>query len=392
MRKEKKESHTVFLDNNATTPISPEILAEMLPFLQGEFGNASSRNSLGKIAREAISRAHEQCANLFKCEPDEIIFTSGGTEAINTAIIGTLEAQPEGPKRIVTTPVEHLATLNTCRYLAAKGHEVVEIPVRSDGGVDLEKLRELLETPTTLVSIMWANNETGVMFPIREIASIAKENGCIFHTDAVQAVGKVDVDLSNTDVDLMSISGHKCHAPKGIGALFIRKNMRISPLLRGGHQEHSLRAGTENVAGIVGLGKTCEMINNGNESDSRKICRLRDDLEEKLLHRFPTTTIYGKKTLRVNNTSLIGFLGVDNERLLDDMEQRGVIASLGSACSSETLDPSHVLIAMGVSSQLARNVIRFSLSRYVTQEEIDFSVDVVSELIEKQMAIKLLLD
>jgi cysteine desulfurase len=365
---------TVYADNNATTRVAPEVLEAMLPFFKEQFGNPSSMHYLAKPAEQAITKAREQVACLLNADPSEIVFTSCGTESDNAAIRGVLAALPH-KKHIITTRVEHPAVRNVCQYLGKNGYRVTELSVDKTGQIDLDELRETLDDDTALVSIMWANNETGVIFPVREIADMVKSRGALLHCDAVQAAGKLPVDLRTVNIDLLSISGHKLHAPKGIGVLYIRKGTYFAPLMIGGHQEKGRRAGTENVPYIVGLGKACELALEQMEDEQTRVKSLRDRLEQELLEKALDASVNGDPTNRLPNTTSISFKYIEGEAILLMLSAEGIAASSGSACTSGSLEPSHVLRAMGVPFTRVHGSIRFSLSRYNSAEDITYIVE-----------------
>ncbi len=372
----------VYTDNNATTRVADEVRKEMLPYFSKLYGNPSSMHAFGGQIEKALKKAREQVTYLLHADPSEIIFTSCGTESDNTAIRSTLESYPE-KRHIITTRVEHPAVRNLCRHLSKHGYELTEIPVDRKGRLDLEILRHSIRDDTAIVSIMWANNETGVIFPIQEIAMLCKERNVVFHTDAVQAVGKVPINLKNIPIDLLSLSGHKLHAPKGVGVLYVRKGTRFSPFLIGGHQESGRRGGTENVASIIGLGKACELAEKHLEEENAKVRMLRDRLQAGLLAAIPNALISGKGAERLPNTLSICFEYVEGEAILLLLSEKGICASSGSACTSGSLEPSHVLRAMGVPFTAAHGSIRFSLSVYNTQEEIDYILAKLPPVIER---------
>lgn len=373
---------TIYLDNNATTRVAPEVLEAMLPYLSDLYGNPSSAYTFGgRVARE-IREAREQVASLLGASPDEIIFTSCGSESDNTAIMSALDTEKD-KTHIVTSRVEHPAIKVLCGHLAKQGYKVTEIPVDREGRLDMNRYRESLTPDTAMVSLMWANNETGVVFPVEEAAQMAKDRGVLFHTDAVQAVGKIPIDLNNSAVDMMSISGHKLHAPKGVGVLYVRKGTKFSPFLIGGHQEHGRRGGTENAAGIIALGKACELAAKNMEEENTRVRGLRDKLEKEILNKVPNSRINGGLAERLPNTSNISFEFIEGEAILLLMDELGICASSGSACTSGSLQPSHVLRAMGVPFTMAHGSIRFSLSIFNTEKEIDFVVEEVPPIIEK---------
>jgi cysteine desulfurase len=362
---------TVYLDNNATTRPDPEVLDAMLPFLTEHWGNPSSMHTFGGNVRRPVEQAREQVAALLGADPAEIVFTSGGTESDNTALRGAVEAAPGRPL-VITSRVEHPAVLEPCRLLRDQGYSLAEIGVDSEGRLNLDELRAELERGPSVASLMWANNETGVIFPIAKVAALVKAAGGLVHTDAVQAVGKVPIDLKAVPVDLLSLSGHKLHAPKGVGALYIRRGTRLKALLMGGHQEHNRRSGTENVPGIVALGKACELAGKQMAGDARRMAALRDRLESGLLATCPDSRVNGDRANRMPNTTNISFEYIEGESILYHLSDLGVAASSGSACSSGSLEPSHVLRAMGIPFTAVHGSIRFSLSRFTTAEEVEF--------------------
>lgn len=373
---------TIYLDNNATTMVAPEVLEEMLPYFCDLYGNPSSIHTFGGQVAKKIAEAREKAASLLGAEPDEIVFTSCGTESDNAAILSALSVNP-GKNHIVTSRVEHPAVKVLCERLAAKGYRVTELPVDSDGMIDMDAYRRFLTPDTAVVSIMWANNETGVIFPVEEMASIAKERGIMFHTDAVQAAGKIPINMKNNEIDMLSISGHKLHAQKGIGILYIRKGTSFSPFLIGGHQEKGRRGGTENVPGIIGLGKACELAYLNMERENNYVKSLRDRLENALLKKIPRCKVNGHRQNRLPNTTNMSFESVEGESILLLLDQYGICASSGSACTSGSIQPSHVLRAMGVPYTMIHGSVRFSLSIYNTEEEIDFVIDVMPKIIER---------
>jgi len=370
------------MDNNATTKVADEVLEEMLPSLKDFYGNPSSMHTFGGKVGKKIRQAREQIAELLSCDPAEIIFTSGGTESDNTAIKGILAANP-GKRKIITTRVEHPAVLATCRELEGRGYSLVELGVNADGQIDLAELKEELDDNTAIVTIMYANNETGVIFPIDKISELVKNNGAVLHTDAVQAVGKIPLDLKNNSIDLLSLSGHKLHAPKGVGILYVRKGTRISPFMVGGHQEAGRRAGTENTPGIVALGKACQLASDNIIEENSRVKALRDKLEKAILKNCPSATLNGDKKNRLPNTTNISFEYIEGEAILLLLDQFGICASSGSACTSGSLEPSHVLRAMGVPFTAAHGSIRFSLSRYNTEDEVDFVIEKMPGIVNR---------
>ena len=374
----------IYLDNNATTRIAPEVLESMMPYLKDLYGNPSSMHTFGGQVGEAIAKARADVAALLGAEPSEITFTSCGTESDSTAILSALQTYPE-KRHIVTTRVEHPAVKNLCENLGSlTGHKyrVTRLKVDEQGMLDLDEYASALTDDTAIVSIMWANNETGVLFPIAQMARMAKEKGILFHTDAVQAVGKVPINLSELDVDFLSLSGHKLHAPKGVGVLYIKRGTLFVPFLTGGHQEKGRRGGTENVASIVGLGTACRLAAQNMAEENTRVRYLRDKLENGLLSRIPKSLLNGHKTERLPNTANISFEYVEGEAILLHMNTYGICASSGSACTSGSLEPSHVLRAMGVPFTAAHGSIRFSLSTYTKEEEIDFVLEKMPPIIE----------
>jgi len=373
----------VYVDFNATTPVEPEVLDAMLPYFSAEFGNAASIHTPGQKARGAVEAAREQVAALIGARPQEIVFTSGGTESDNHAIFGVV-AQPilavrsgEIGKHIITTAIEHEAVLNTCQALEKEGVHVTYLPTDHHGQVDIQELRRAIRPETVLITIMHANNELGTVQPLEEIGRIAAEADVHFHTDAVQSAGKIPIDVNALQVDLLSISGHKIYAPKGIGALFVRGGTRLRQLLYGGHHQRGFRPGTENVAGIVGLGKAAEIARTSLAEDARRVSALRDQSQQGLLHRVPQSRVNGGSAPRTPNTTNLVFPGVEGEALLIALDLKGLACSTGAACSSGAIEPSHVLTAIGLPPEEARASLRFSLGRHTTPSEIDFALNVV---------------
>jgi cysteine desulfurase len=373
---------TIYFDNNATTKVAEEVLEEMKPFFCELYGNPSSMHTFGGQVGRNIQKAREQVADLLGCDPGEIMFTSCGTESDNAAIKGTLAAMPQKHK-VITTRVEHPAVLSVCRDLQNHGYTVVELGVDKQGRFDLTELQERLDDDTALVTIMFANNETGVMFPIEKTAKLVTDKGVVFHTDAVQAVGKIPLNLSKTSIDLLSLSGHKLHGPKGVGVLYVRKGTRLSPFMLGGHQEAGRRAGTENVTGIIGLGKSCELAAKNIEEENRRVKYLRDKLESAILKSCPDSRVNGDRKNRLPNTTNISFEFIEGEAILLMLDKYGICASSGSACTSGSLEPSHVLRAMGVPFTAAHGSIRFSLSRYNTEEEVDYTIQIMPGIVNR---------
>ena len=373
---------TIYMDNNATTRVATEVLEAMLPFLTDRYGNPSSAYAFGGHVARNIRDAREQTAAILGALPEEIIFTSCGSESDNTAIMSALSTGKD-KMHIITSRVEHPAVKVLCNELAKQGYRVTEIPVDKEGHLDMYRYKESLTPDTAIVSLIWANNETGVIFPVEEAAQMARDRGILFHTDAVQAVGKIPIDLQNSAIDMLSISGHKLHAPKGIGVLYVRKGTKFSPFLIGGHQERGRRGGTENTASIIALGKACELAANRMEQENTRVKDLRDKLETELLRQVPHSRVNGGSAERLPNTSNISFESIEGESILLLMDEFGICASSGSACTSGSLQPSHVLRAMGVPFTMAHGSVRFSLSVYNTEEEVDFVVNKVPPIIEK---------
>ncbi|MEM6435748.1 MAG: cysteine desulfurase NifS [Cyanobacteria bacterium P01_D01_bin.115] len=371
----------IYLDNNATTRIDPAVLAAMLPYLSDFYGNPSSMHSFGGQVGAAVQTAREQVAALLGAEDTEIIFNSCGSEGNNTAIHAALAAQPD-KRHIMTTAVEHPAILNVCKHLEKKGYSITYLSVDSRGQIDLMELEASMTGGTALVTTMYANNETGVIFPVEQAGAIAKEYGATFHVDAVQAVGKVPIDLSTSTIDLLTLSGHKLHAPKGIGALYVRRGFRFRPFLLGGHQERGRRAGTQNVPAIVALGKAAELAQRDLPNTAQEGW-LRDCLEEQLLELIPDCQVNGGGAPRLPNTTNIGFKYIEGEAILFMLNREGICASSGSACTSGSLDPSHVLTAMGLPYTILHGSIRFSLSRFTTEAEIQHVLAVMPGIVER---------
>ena len=375
--------NVIYVDNNATTMVAPEVLDAMMPYFSTNYGNPSSMHSFGGNVAGAIKTARENVSNLIGAAPEEVVFTSCGTESDGTAIRAAIESYPD-KKHLVTSRVEHPAIKNLYEALAKKGYRTTFVPVDSKGRLDIDYLYNSLSDDTAIVSLMWGNNETGVIFPIEEISLEVKSRGILFHTDAVQAVGKIPMNVAETGVDMLSLSGHKFHSPKGIGALYIRKGTKFSPFMVGGHQEFGRRGGTENTASIIGLGKAAELAaahlaENGYE----RISQMRDKLEQTLLDKVPNALINGDPTNRLPNTTSVAFEYVEGEAILLMMNEYGICASSGSACTSGSLEPSHVLRAMGVPFTAAHGSIRFSLSRYNTDDEIDVILEKLPPVIER---------
>ena len=390
----------IYLDHNATTPVEPEVLDTMLPYFSAQFGNAASIHTTGQRARSAVETAREQVAVLLAARPQEIIFTSGGTESDNHAVFGIVRNAPGATKHIITTQIEHEAVLNACQALevaavsgardegAAHGKiEVTYLPVHSNGLVDPEAVREAIRPQTALITVMHANNELGTVQPLEEIGRIAAHADIYFHTDAVQSAGKLPIDVNKLGVDLLSLSGHKIYAPKGIGALYVKSGTKLRQLLYGGHHQRGFRPGTENVPGIVAFGKAAEVARHSHGDDAQRISALRNQLEQGLLSRIPDARANGAAAPRTPNTSNITFPGLEGEALLIALDLKGLAVSTGAACSSGAVEPSHVLTAIGLSSDDARASLRFSLGRQTTPAEIEFALTVVPTAVAQLRAI-----
>ena len=372
----------VYLDNNATTMVAPEVREAILPLLESEYGNPSSMHGLGGSSGKLLSEAREKVAAGLGCSPSEIIFTSCGTEGDNTAIHSAIESQPE-KKHIITTRVEHPAVLNVAKHLERKGYDITFLSVDSDGRMDLDQLRKAIRPDTALVSVMYANNESGVISPIEEMVQITKERGVLFHTDAVQAIGKIPIDLKTLPVDYLALSGHKIHAPKGVGVLFLRRNTPFRPFMLGGHQELGRRGGTENIPGIVGLGVAMDLAVKHIGEENTRVRAMRDRLEKGLMATIPDAMVNGIGAERLPNTLSIAFKYIEGEAMLLLLDQFGICASSGSACTSGSLEPSHVLRAMGVPFTYAHGSLRFSLSVYNTDEDIDLVLKELPPIISR---------
>ena len=375
-------SDLIYLDNNATTRVDPAVVEEMLPLLTESYGNPSSGYRFGQQVGKALETARERVAALIGCEPGEVLFTSCGTESSVAAIRSALEMDRDR-KHIVTTRVEHSATLKTCELLAKRGHPVTWLGVDGDGQIDLGELERSITDETAVVSIMWANNETGVLFPTEKIAEIVREKGAAFHTDAVQTVGKVPFRLNDMKVNFLSLSGHKLHAPKGVGVLYVNRRTKFTPLLTGGGQEGGRRAGTQNAASIVGLGKACELAAQQIVHEATAVKKLRDDFEAGILSKVEAVRVNGDRVNRLPNTTSLAFAGVESEALLMLLDQRGVCCSAGSACTTGQHEPSHVLRAMGYDDTRARGSLRFSFGRFNTAAEVARALEIISEVAAK---------
>jgi cysteine desulfurase len=373
----------IYMDNNATTAVRPEVLEAMLPFYREQFGNPSSVHWAGRAVAGAVEKAREQVARLINCSPAEVVFLSCGSEGDNMAIKGTADALRDKGNHIITTAVEHPAVLETCKYMEKQGYRVTYLPVDRDGMLDLGELEAAITDQTILISVMWANNETGNLYPIEEIGAIARKYKVRFHTDAVQAVGKVPVDVQKANVDLLVLSGHKLGAPKGVGAIYIRRGTKMTPLLHGGHQERNRRAGTHNVAALVGLGLACELAGAEMDATMARVRRLREKLEQGIMNAIPDVKLNGHPTQRLPNTLNISFAYIEGESLLLNFDMKGVAASSGSACTSGSLEPSHVMGAMCVEITLAHSSTRFSLGRDNTEEEVDYVLEILPPIVQR---------
>ena len=373
----------IYTDNNATTKVADEVIKEMLPYFGELYGNPSSMHTFGDLVEKKLRQARQRVADLINADPQEIIFTSCGTESDSSAINAAINAFPE-KKHIITSNVEHPAIRSLFQYLEkTKGYKVTFVPVDEKGRLDLDMLYNSMSDNTAIVSLMWANNETGVLFPIEEIAKKVTEKGILFHTDAVQAAGKVPIDVKKTGVDMLSLSGHKIHAPKGIGVLYVKKGFKFSSFLMGGHQENGRRGGTENTASIIGLGKACELARENMSNINTDVRELRDYLQTQLLEKIPSSSVNGDLNQRLPNTLFIGFDAVEGESILLMLDREGICASSGSACTSGSLEPSHVLMAMKVPFKSAHGSIRFSLSHYNTKEEMDVIITALVPVIQQ---------
>ncbi|MDB6152989.1 MAG: cysteine desulfurase NifS [Chthoniobacteraceae bacterium] len=375
-------SDIIYLDNNATTRVDPAVVEEMLPYLTEFYGNPSSGYRFGSQVGKALDQARERVANLIGCEPSEVIFTSCGTESTNASINSAL-LMDRDRQHIITTRVEHSATLKHCETLAKRGYEITWLGVDSNGQIDLAELERSIRSDTALVTVMWANNETGVLFPIGEIASIVRKKNVLFHTDAVQTIGKIPVNLADAKINFLSLSGHKLHCPKGVGVLYINKRTKFHPFSIGGGQEFGKRAGTQNVASIVALGKGCELAGQFMEHETTAVRAMRDEFESAILNRVAGSRINGDPINRLPNTSNLAFEGIDSEAVLLLLDQHGICCSSGSACTTGSVHASHVLKAMGFSEERARASLRFSFSRFNTAAEVQTAIEVVPQVIEK---------
>ena len=377
----------VYLDNSATTRMDSSVLEEMIPFLSDNYGNASSVYSIGRLSKKAIEDSREKVANILNCRPDEIYFTSGGSESDNTAIKGIARANREKGKHIITSKIEHLAVLDTCKKLEEDGFEVTYLDVDEYGRINLDELKSSIRKDTILISIMYANNEVGTIQQISQIGKIAKENNIYFHTDAVQAIGSVKIDVQAQNVDSLSLSAHKFYGPKGIGILYVKKDIKFEKFIDGGHQERNKRAGTENVANIVGLAKALEMAYDKLEEHTLKISQLRDYYENSVKESIPNIKINGDINDRLPGNSNISFIGVNGQDLLLNLDMMGICVSSGSACTSGSINASHVLMALGLDEDIARSSIRVSIGKYNTKEDIDYLVKNLIEIVDRQRKI-----
>jgi cysteine desulfurase len=379
------ESRMVYLDNNATTRVAPEVIEAMMPYLRDQWGNPSSIYRFGHDVGQRVEEARARVAALINADAREIVFTSCGTESNNTAIHAALLAQP-GKRHVITTAVEHSANIKYCHFLRKQGYEVTFLPVESDGSVDIHLVDQSIRPDTAIVSVMWANNETGVIFPIEEIAAICRSRGTLFHTDAVQTPGKLAIDAQALGVDFLSLSAHKLHAPKGIGALYVKRRTKFLPFLHGGSQEQGRRAGTENVPYIIAFSRASDLAQASLREENTRVRALRDKLEAGVLSRIPRTTRNGAAEPRLPNTSNIAFDGVEAEGILLLLDQAGICASSGSACTTGSLDPSHVLTAMGLNANKARSSVRFSLGLYNTESDVDYLLEQLPPIITRLRA------
>ncbi len=373
----------VYFDNAATTKLDEEVLSTMMPYLKDEYGNASAIYKLGKEARRAVEASRESIAKIINCKPNEIYFTAGGSESDNTAIKGIAHAYRNKGNHIITSKIEHPAVMDSCKELEKEGFEVSYISVNDKGVIDIEELKNAIKPSTILISVMFANNEIGTIQPIYEIGKIAKEHKIAFHTDAVQAVGNIKIDVQELNIDSLSLSGHKFYGPKGIGALYVRNGINFNKYISGGHQERNKRAGTENVAGIVGIGTAIELAYSKLDEHNEKIKGLRDYYESSIKEKIPYIKINGEGADRLPGNSNISFRFIEGEGLLLNLDLKGICASSGSACTSGSLDPSHVLLAIGLPHEIAHGSLRISIGKYNTKEEIDYLVNALVEIVAK---------
>ena len=372
-----------YFDNAATTRVDEEVVKEMLPYFTSEYGNPSSVYKLGRLAKKAVEESREKIAKVLNADPKEIYFTSGGSESDNTAIKGIVLANKNKGNHIITSKIEHPAVLNTCRELEEEGFKVSYINVNENGIIDLEELNNSICDDTILITIMYANNEVGTIQPIEEIGRIAKERNIIFHTDAVQAVGNVRIDIKKLNIDALSMSGHKFYGPKGIGVLYVKNGINFKKIINGGHQEKDKRAGTENVPGIVGIGKAIEIAYNNLEENNKKISNLRNYYEEEITSKIPNVKINGDSINRLPGNSNISFRKIEGDSLLFNLDLNGICASTGSACSSGSIDPSHVLTAMGLDAEDAGSALRVTFGKNNTKEEVDFLIEKIEEIVKR---------
>jgi cysteine desulfurase len=372
-----------YLDNNATTPVAPEVVREMNRFLTDHFGNASSIHQFGQTARAAVESARLQVADLIGADPNQIVFTCGGTEADNTAVIGGALSRKNFGNHIITTRIEHPAVLKSCEFLSEIGFEVSYLGCNPSGQIEVSEIERTIQENTTLISVMAANNETGSIQPVKEIAELAREKGILYHTDAVQLVGKLPVDVQKLSIDLLSLSAHKFHGPKGVGALFIKEGVDIPPMMLGGGQEQSRRGGTENVAGIVGLGKACELAKNGTEYFNHEIRAMRDRLETSLLSQIPNSFVNGDRNNRMPHVMNLSFEGVHGEAILVALDSAGIAVSTGAACHSGSVSPSHVLTAMNLPEERIASALRISLGRLTSNDEISYASQIIPKVVSR---------
>ena len=373
----------VYLDNSATTKTDEEVVKAMFPYLSDNYGNPSSIYSIGQTARKAVEESRETVASILNCSPSEIYFTSGGSESDNTIIKGIAYSYKNKGNHIITSKIEHPAVLETCKQLEKEGFEVSYINVDANGIVDLKELEEAITPSTILISVIFANNEIGTIEPIKEIGEIAKSHGIIFHTDAVQAVGSINIDVQDMNIDSLSLSAHKFYGPKGIGALYVRKGVKFTKYINGGHQEKNKRAGTENVAGIVGLAKALEISHRDMKKHNKQIKELRDYYVQEVKQKIPYIKINGDLEKRLPGNSNISFRFIEGESLLLNLDLKGICASSGSACTSGSLDPSHVLLAIGLPHEIAHGSLRISIGKYNTKEEIEYTVSCLTEIVQR---------
>lgn len=375
--------NNIYFDNAATTKLDEDVFEAMLPYLKENYGNASSIYKLGRESKKAIEDSREKIANVLNCDPDEIYFTAGGSESDNTAIKGIAHSYKNKGNHIITSKIEHLAVLETCQKLEKEGFEISYISVDENGIINLEELKQAIKPTTILITIMFANNEIGTIQPIEEIGKIAKEKNIYFHTDAVQAIGSIKIDVQKLNIDSLSLSGHKLYAPKGIGALYVKKEVKFEKFIDGGHQEKNKRAGTENIAGIVGIGKAIEIAYNNLDEHNKKIKELRDYYIEQVKEKIPYIKINGDIEKRLPGNSNISFRFIEGEGLLLNLDLKGICASSGSACTSGSLDPSHVLLAIGLPHEIAHGSLRISIGKYNTRDEIDYLVESLVEIVNR---------